>query len=167
MNLTRSLFHAETHVMTHTLHDNSHVHHVFNVVRTSLSPRGGTCYVTLHPSMLTHGTTRTLLTRRQRSNVTRPTAENDRIIFHKTFSLIMVAQWFAAAPMATRALDKLLDAACRFCVTMGTDGAILLSFDGSGVMLCHEQHGAPPISPPQCFEHPTNQQLAARRCGSA
>ena len=68
MNLTRSLFHAETHVMTHTLHDNSHVHHVFNVVRTSLSPRGGTCYVTLHLSMLTHGTTRTLLTRRQRSN---------------------------------------------------------------------------------------------------
>jgi hypothetical protein len=68
MNLTRSLFHAETHMMTHTLHDNSHMHYMFNIVRASLSPRGGTCYVTLHPSTLAHGTTRTLLTRRQRSN---------------------------------------------------------------------------------------------------
>ena len=51
MNLTRSLFHAETCIMTHTLHDNSHACHTFNVVRTSLSPRGGTCYVTLHLSM--------------------------------------------------------------------------------------------------------------------
>ena len=59
MNLTRSLFHAETHVMTHALHDNSHVHYMFNVARTSLSPRGGTCYVTLRPSTLAHGATRT------------------------------------------------------------------------------------------------------------
>ena len=72
MNLTRSLFHAETCVMTHALQDNSHTHHMFNIVRTSLSPRGGTCHVTLHLSMLTHGTARTLLTRRQRSDTALP-----------------------------------------------------------------------------------------------
>ena len=64
MNLTRSLFHAETYIITHTLYDNSHIYYIFNIVRTSLSHRGGTCYVTLHLSILTHGTTRTLLTRR-------------------------------------------------------------------------------------------------------